>query len=394
MNAPRTLALLALLFVSCGEAATTRAAEGLPLGTPGTLPIESIRRMAERKELHETFVPEAPVGLPADLSTFVPAANPLTRAKVELGMQLFFDARLSKDGTLACASCHHPSRGWTDGAQVAVGNGGQKGRRNAPTIANRLLGTTQTWDGHARSLEQQAMEEIASSTVMGFSLDEAAHRLNEVEGYRVQFDKVFGGPVTGDLIGKAIAAFERTILSGNSKNDVYERALPFLDREPEDGDSSEFRDSMREALNAEAKKRLSEAARRGRELFFGRAKCNACHAGPDLTDGRFHNLGIGMQAKQPDLGRYAVTKAEGDRGAFRTPTLRDVARTAPYMHDGSLKTLREAVEHHLRGGTPNPALSAELVRVELAPAELQDLLTFLEEGLSGETTPVEIPSLP
>src|SRR5262245_30636928 len=226
MNAPRTPALLALLLVSCGEASTSRAAEGLPVGTPGTLPIENIRWMVGRQELHTVFVPEAPVGLPADLTAFIPAGNPLTRAKVELGMQLFFDPRLSKDGTLACASCHHPSRNWADGAQVSPGTGGKKGRRNAPRIANRLLGTTHTWDGHAQSLEQQAMEEIASNTVMGFSLDEAAHRLSEIEGYRVQFDKIFGSPVTGELIGKAIAAFERTILSGNSKNDVYERAQP------------------------------------------------------------------------------------------------------------------------------------------------------------------------
>jgi cytochrome c peroxidase len=167
-----------------------------------------------------------------------------------------------------------------------------------------------------------------------------------------------------------------------------------MDYEPEDGDDAAFLERMRMALAAEEQNRMSESALRGRALFFDKARCSTCHVGQDLSDELFHNLGLGMQAKEPDLGRYVVTKAEKDKGAFRTPSVRNIALTAPYMHDGSLKTLREVVEHYAKGGTPNPWLSDKMLKLELSEQDKQDVVAFMEEGLTGKTTPVEIPKLP
>ncbi len=385
---------LVLPFLAACTQPTAHAGDGPPLGKPGTFPLAEIQRMVKEPALHVAFLPEAPLGIAQPLAEVIPADNPLTRAKVELGSQLYFDPRLSKDQTIACATCHHPSMGWAENQPVSTGIHGQKGGRSAPTIANRLLGATQFWDGRAQTLEDQALGHMANPIEMGFTVEGATERLNGIEGYRIQFEAVFGGPATAQRIAKAIAAFERTILTGNSKFDVYERALPFLDNEPEDGDEPAFLARMREALAAEEKHRLSESALRGRALFFDKAKCSTCHVGQDLTDELFHNLGIGMDRKEPDLGRFVVTQVEKDKGAFKTPTVRNVARTAPYMHDGSLTTLREVVEHYAKGGTKNTWLSDKIVPLDLSEQEKQDLVTFLEEGLTGETTPVSIPRLP
>jgi cytochrome c peroxidase len=386
--------LLVLSLAACGETPTTLAADALPVGKPGTFPVSEIRAMVQEPTLHTAFVPTAPLGITTPLAEVIPADNPLTRAKVELGRQLYFDPRLSRDGTVACASCHHPERGWADGAPVSTGIEGQKGGRSAPTIVNRLLGPTQFWDGRAASLEEQALGPIQNPIEMGFTHEEALALLNSIEGYKLQFEAVFGGPATAERLGKALASFERTVVSGASKWDHYEQALPYFDYEPEDGDEPEFLAKMQRILEAEKEHRLSDAAVRGRDLFFGKAQCSACHVGQDLTDESFHNLGIGMEAQEPDLGRFVVTQNEKDKGAFRTPTVRNIALTAPYMHDGSLKTLREVVEHYAKGGTKNPWLSEKIFPLELGEEEKQDLVTFLEEGLTGEITQVAIPRLP
>jgi len=389
----RTLLLLPLLLASCGDS-TALAKEGPPIGQPGTFPLAEIQAMVKEPALHTAFVPPSPLGLAPSLAEFIPADNPLTRAKVELGRQLYFDPRLSKDGTVACATCHHPELGWADAAPVSTGIKGQKGGRSAPTIVNRLLGPTQFWDGRAASLEEQALGPIANPIEMGFTVEESVALLNSIEGYALQFQAVFGGPATAERIAKALASFERTIVSGNSKWDYYEQALPYFDYEPEDGDEPEFLQKMQRILADEEKHRLSESAIRGRDLFFGKAQCSACHVGQDLSDESFHNLGIGMEAKEPDLGRYVVTKVDKDKGAFRTPSVRNIALTAPYMHDGSLKTLREVVEHYAKGGTPNPWLSEKIFKLDLSEQDKQDLVTFMEEGLTGEVTRVAIPRLP
>ncbi len=300
----------------------------------------------------------------------IPADNALSEAKIELGKQLYFDPRLSADNTISCASCHDPQKGWSNGESVATGIGGQKGGRNAPTIVNAAYQRFQFWDGRAEHLEGQALGPIQNPIEMNMKLDDLVAKLSGIEGYRQQFEQVFGGEITPDRIAKAIASFERTVLSGDAP---YDRFVA--------GDEDA----------------LSEAAQRGRQVFFNKANCSACHAGPNFSDGAFHNVGVGMDAPEEaqDIGRHAVTNLLGDRGAFRTPTLREIDRTAPYMHDGSLKTLEEVVDYYARGGHPNPQLDEEIYPLKLSDEQKQDLVAFLREGLRSETYPeVKPPDLP
>lgn len=306
-----------------------------------------------------------PLGLPA---INVPADNPMTPEKVELGKLLYFDPRLSSDGTISCASCHDPNKGWSNGAQFATGVDGQMGGRNSPTVLNTVYQRFQFWDGRAGSLEEQALGPIQNPIEMNLTLEEAVERLSAIEGYRARFQDVFGSEVTAAGIGQAIAAFERTVISGNAPYDRFKA-----------GDASA----------------LSEAAARGMKLFFGKANCSACHAGPNFTDNGFHNLGVGIEASEPDLGRQVVSGQLGDRGSFKTPTLREIARTAPYMHDGSLQTLEEVVAYYNRGGTANAQLDEEIYELKLSEQELADLVVFLKEALSSPDYPsVEPPVLP
>lgn len=297
-----------------------------------------------------------------------PRDNPPSEAKIALGKQLYFDPRLSRDNSVSCASCHDPAKGWSNGEAFATGVDSQKGGRSAPTVINTAYNYFQFWDGRAGSLEEQALGPIANPIEMALPLDQAVEKLNKIEGYRKQFQEVFGTDVTEEGIAKAIACFERTVLSGDAP---YDRFV--------EGDESA----------------LSEAAQRGLKLFFGKAQCSACHVGPNFTDNAFHNPGVSIDRDDPDVGRHAISNLGGDRGAFKTPTLREIARTAPYMHDGSLKTLEEVVDYYNRGGTPNPQLDEALLPLELTPSELQDLVTFLKEGLSSESYPdVKPPKLP
>ena len=298
----------------------------------------------------------------------VPEDNPMTAAKVALGKQLFFDPRLSLDRTISCASCHDPKKGWSNEAQFATGIRGQTGGRNAPTVLNAAYFPLQFWDGRAKDLEGQALGPIANPIEMGHTLNACVECLNGVEGYRKQFRAVFGTDATEETVAKAIAAFERTVLSGDSPYDRYVA-----------GD----------------KQALSPAASRGRELFFGKAHCSACHSGPNFSDAAFHNIGVGMNRKEPDEGRKVISKLDGDRGAFKTPTCRDVARTAPYMHDGSLKTLEEVVEHYNKGGVANAHLDEEIFPLDLTAEDKADLVTFLKQGLASSKYPdVAPPKLP
>ena len=288
--------------------------------------------------------------------------------KIALGQQLYFDKRLSSDGTVACVSCHDPKHGWTDGQAVATGVGGQQGGRSAPTIINTAFNSFHFWDGRAGSLEEQCLGPIANPIEMNTPIPEAVETLNGIDGYRKQFNEIFGSDVTPENLAKAIAAYERTILSGDAPYDKFEA-----------GDESA----------------LSESAKRGMKLFFGAANCSACHAGSNFTDNAFHNIGIGMDQPEPDLGRYAISGLGGDKGAFKTPTLREIARTAPYMHDGSLKTLREVVEHYNKGGIPNEYLDEEIFELGLTDQDITDLVAFMKEGLAGEIYPMhEAPELP
>jgi cytochrome c peroxidase len=237
-----------------------------------------------------------------------------------------------------------------------------------PTLINAGYQERFFWDGRADSLEAQVQSPIENPIEMGLPMEQLVDRLNEIAGYRQQFQQVFDGKATPERITQALASFVRTILSGNAPYDHF-RA----------GDLAA----------------LSPAAQRGHDVFFFRANCAACHRGPNFTDGQFHNLGIGMDQPEPDLGRFVVTRNELDRGAFKTPTLREIARTAPYMHDGRFKTLKDVVEHYSRGGFNTPNTDGLINALPLSEQEKADLVTFLKVGLTSESYPeVELPVLP
>ncbi len=319
------------------------------------------------EEVHEKFYFELPLGLDADYM-MIPEDNPLTPEKVELGKMLYFDPRLSKDKSVSCATCHDPKKGWSDQAAVSTGIGGQKGERSAPTVLNSAYMFSQFWDGRAATLEEQAEGPMANPIEMGHTLEGAVKGIAEVEGYKPYFRKAFGDEeVTLERIVKAIASFERTVLSGNSPWDRY----------------TQLKDE----------EALSESAKRGLELFEGKARCTQCHVGFTLSDSLFHNIGVGMDKENPDLGRFKVTGEEKDKGAFRTPTLRDLLRTAPYMHDGSVETLEEVIELYDKGGEPNPWLDPKMQPLNLTEQEEADLLAFLH-SLEGDWEPIEAPALP
>jgi cytochrome c peroxidase len=333
-----------------------------------------------------------PLGIPRDLwSYFIPKDSPLTPQKVELGRRLFFDIRLSADGKVSCASCHDPKLGFTDAKPVAEGIGGRRGTRNTPTILNAMFYAGQFWDGRADSLDRQAVMPLTNPDEMGnSSLDEVVARLQKISEYSAQFKEVFGRPVTIEDVGKAIAAYERTLVSGNSAFDRYMT-----------GDRAG----------------MSDSALRGLAVFRGKGRCSVCHnfnmSFPFLTDQNYRNTGIaannpafneltkaalelsrsGSTAERLEamvkvkgassLGRFLVTGNSQDIGAFRTPSLRNVELTAPYFHDGSAATLLDVVRYYVRGGNESPSRDWELHAVDLSESEQQDLIEFLK-SLTGD----------
>lgn len=297
----------------------------------------------------------------------IPAANAQFDAKVELGKLLFFDSRLSKDGSISCASCHVPAAGFSDPRQFSLGVGGKKGGRNAPPVLNAAYNHVQFWDGRAGSLEEQALGPMQNPIEMANTLEQAVKKLSKVKGYQTRFQAVFGHGPSADGIAQAIAAFERTLISTNSPFDRYIA-----------GDKSA----------------MSEAAQRGLALFQGKAKCVLCHNGPNFTDNKFHNIGVPQVGPlKEDLGRYNVTKRNSDRGAFKTPSLRSVALTAPYMHTGGFKTLEEVMQFYDKGGETVQGKDMLMTALNLTDQEEQDLIAFLK-SLTGELTNMKLPKLP
>jgi cytochrome c peroxidase len=316
----------------------------------------------------------------------------LTRAKVELGRQLYFDPRLSADGTISCASCHHPDEGWGRHTQFGVGIRDQEGGRNSPISYNRILSGPQFWDGRAATLEEQAVGPIANPIEMGNTHETAVKTIKKIPGYQMQFKKIFKDGVNIDNVGKAIAAFERAVVTGPTPFDYQEQLKPFLKLDKED--LEDFKEEYEAALAMTKKHPMSDSAKRGMKLFFSEeVNCAACHLGPNLADEKYHNLGVGMDADKPDLGRYEVTKQEKDKGAFKTPTIRNVEQSAPYMHDGSLETLEEVVEHYNKGGTPNPWLSDKVKKLNLSAQDKKDLVAFMK-ACTGPFPKVESGRLP
>ncbi|HET6979635.1 MAG TPA: cytochrome c peroxidase [Pyrinomonadaceae bacterium] len=300
------------------------------------------------------FTPEIQP-LPAQLANYeamsIPADNPLTPEKVALGRQLFFDERLSIDGSRSCYSCHVCEHGLTDGLPKAIGAGNKQLTRSSPTLWNIGYHKEFYWDGRSNSLEAQALAAWKGGNMgVGEKTGDIVAKINALQGYKAQFQKVFQSDATAENMMKAISAFERTIISGDTAWDRWKA-----------GDNTA----------------ISMSAYRGWNIFQA-IKCNNCHDGVLFTDQQYHNIGIGMDQKEPDVGRFKVTNKPEDTGAFMTPTLRDIARSAPYFHDGSAKTLEEAVDIMLAGGKDNPHLDKKNLEAhKILPEQREDLLNFL-----------------
>jgi cytochrome c peroxidase len=282
-----------------------------------------------------------------------PPGNPPSSLKIHLGKELYFDARLSADNTVSCATCHNPSLGWSDEGPTSKGIRGQLGGRRAPPVSNAAYSPLQFWDGRSPSLEDQAKGPIQNPIEMGNTHQAMIQTVSKISGYEEEFKAVFGeGPITVDHLAEAIAAFERTVVTTDSLFDRFAR-----------GDQQA----------------LTPLEKQGLEVFNGKGHCTACHWGPYFSDGRFHNLGVpAKDPKNPDVGRFAVTKNPRDMGAFKTPTVRDAARRAPYLHDGSEKTLESLIDFYDRGGGPDPNLDPLMVPLGLSPLEKKALVAFIK----------------
>jgi cytochrome c peroxidase len=323
---------------------------GLALGEERPKPPPLPRDTLVRELPLEPLAGRSPARLPP------PADNVLTRERIGLGRKLFFDPILSADGSVSCATCHDPAHAFAGSQPRSVGIAGHTGRRNAPSLLNRASGTAFFWDGRGKTLEEQALEPIKNPHELGGPLDDAVRRLQADAGYRWAFAEAYPDGVTAENLGRALAAFERVLISGGSR----------LDR---------FRAGEVSAL--------TDGERIGLWLFESRAGCWRCHRGANFTDERFHNTGVAALQNEPDGGRYEVTHDEADRGRFKTPGLRDVSQTAPYMHDGSLASLHEVVDYYNRGPTPNSRLDPALKPLSLSPQEVEHLVEFLK-ALDGE----------
>jgi cytochrome c peroxidase len=283
--------------------------------------------------------------------------NPQSDLKILLGKQLYFDTRLSKDNTVSCATCHNPAIGWSDAGPTSVGINGQKGGRRAPPVSNAAYLPLQFWDGRAPSLEEQSKGPIANPIEMGNTHDVMIKTVGNIPGYVEEFKTVFGtSDVTVDEVAKAIASFERTVVTTDSPFDRYVK-----------GDET--------ALTCQEKE--------GLEIFNGKGHCTACHWGPNFTDGRFHNIGVKpADPSKVDQGRYEITKDPQDKGAFKTPTVRDAALRAPYLHDGSEKDLEALVEFYNKGGdTDDPNLDPLIVPLGLSQKEKDALVAFMKRAM-------------
>ncbi|RKH19296.1 cytochrome-c peroxidase [Corallococcus sp. CA047B] len=314
----------------------------------------------------------------------VPPGSEPTPEKVALGEKLFREKRLSADNTVACMTCHEPELGFTDGKALSEGIRQQKVTRNSPTVLNALFNATQFWDGRAGTLEDQAKLPILNPREMGMP-DEASvvKKVRAIPEYAAEFQKVFGREVNYDDLAAAIAAFERMQFSGSARFDKF--------------------------ITGDAKA-LTASEKNGWALFNGKARCNSCHAGnavsPLFSDQKFHNIGVAahkqdfvtlarkgvqvvrtgdekqidelaLQTEFSELGRFLVTKQENDVGSFKTPTLRNVGITGPYMHDGSLTTLWDVMDHYNKGGVANPFLDGGMQRLGLTEPEIDDVVAFL-----------------
>ncbi|WP_133407991.1 cytochrome-c peroxidase [Parashewanella tropica] len=292
-----------------------------------------------------------------------PASNPYSAPKAALGKMLFFDPRLSRNRNLTCASCHNPSFGWEDATARAVGSQNTQLGRHSPTIINAAWGASFFWDGRAQDLEAQAQGPIEAAVEMNITLPEVVARLKKVKGYQELFREVFGqSGISEQNILKAIATFERTIVSGEAPFDRWV-----------EGDESA----------------ISSNAKRGFELFTGKARCVSCHTGWNFTDNQFHDIGTSFS----DEGRFVITNNPVNKYAFKTPSLRNISQRAPYMHDGSMNDLNTVIRHYVKKTPSRPSLSPLMKSAELSDLEIEQLVAFLKT-LTGEDKVITLPLLP
>lgn len=300
---------------------------------------------------------DAPLPLGITQKPAVPEVNPLTDQSVSLGRKLFFDPILSDDDTVSCASCHQPEHGFASPDAKAIGVRGRVGKRNAPSLFNKAYAKHLFWDGRSDSLEDQALQPLTNPDELGSDLDLILGKLQKSEEYVALFEEAFETPdqesaVTAENLGKAIASFERTLILGNTRVDRFHAA-------------------DYEALN--------QAARQGMWIFESRGRCWKCHNSETFSDQKFHNTGVSFGQKDRDTGRHEHTKNQEHRFQFKTPSLRGVAETAPYMHDGSVKTLRDVVEFYNQGGSPkDPLLSKDIQPLNLTEQDVDNLVEFLK----------------
>ncbi|HWK44545.1 MAG TPA: cytochrome c peroxidase [Stellaceae bacterium] len=323
----------------------------------GTLPTPAFadgQTIKTADDFKKDFIRPASVPFPAD--------NPFTAEKAQLGEMLFFDPRLSGSNWISCASCHNPSMAWGDGLPRGIGTGMKTLGRRTPTILNLAWAELLMWDGRKTGLEDQALGPVTAAVEMDQDVDKLIEKLSAIKGYPTEFERVFGVEgLSPKTIGQAIATYERTIVSGSAP---FDRWIA--------GDE-----------NA-----IQEPAKRGFGLFNGKANCAACHSGWNLTDNGFHDVGM----PDKDIGRGEWLKIASMQQAFKTPTLRDIDRRAPYMHDGSLKNLAAVIDHYDRGGTARPSLSDDVRPLGLSEAEKSDLLAFLLT-LTGDNPTTRLPVL-
>jgi len=361
-----------------------------PVSGGGSAPHGALSMTEQKGRVESLLGPSAAVAVPAGMNaefwkSLIPAGGKGTLEEVELGKKLYFEPKLSKDGTVSCATCHDVSRGFTDRRNTSEGVGDQIGRRNAPTTLNAALFSTQFWDGRAKSLDDQARLPITNPIEMGMK-DEAAAvaAIASDPGYKDAFQKLYGKPPNMDDLARAIAAFERTLIFLDSPFDAFLR-----------GDDA--------AVSADA--------RAGWALFNGKARCNSCHqmssSQPLGTDNRFHNIGVSarhqdfeglarkslaalakdnraetidrlaLETDMSELGRFVVTRNRGDIGSFKTQQVRNIGLTAPYMHDGSLQTLWDVIDHYNKGGEANAYLDGGIEPLNLSEPEVGQLVAFL-----------------
>ncbi len=298
----------------------------------------------------------------------VPADNQMTPARIALGKTLFFDPRLSGSRWISCATCHNPALGWSDGLSTAIGHGMAKLRRASPTLVNVAYGRIFMWDGRNSTLEEQALGPFQSKDEMRMDMGVMLDRISAIPAYADLFKRAYPGKgISSEVVAKALASFERTVISTNTPFDLWRQ-----------GDAGA----------------VSASAKRGFDLFLGKARCSPCHQGYNFTDDGFHNIGLKTPAGMaPDEGRYEQRKVKASMGAFKTPTLREVALTAPYMHNGIYQSLAEVVEHYDRGGDLKDNLDPNVFPLQLTAKEKADLVEFMK-SLTSRPAAIALPRLP